>query len=77
MTFSDEDAQEIDEEEDLLEFINTVQPAPPELEDGGQPTVDDLQEINLGTESDPKLVVVSASLTKDQMMEYKNLLEEF
>jgi len=40
ITFSDESCQEVEVDDDSTEFINTVLPAPPELEDGGQPTVD-------------------------------------
>ena len=51
-----------------------VEPAPPELEDGGQATVDDLIEVNLGTEDDPRLTFISASLTKEEQESYKALL---
>lgn len=30
--------------------------APEDLEDGGQPTIDELEEINLGTPEDPRLL---------------------
>ncbi|CAL2227449.1 unnamed protein product [Prunus armeniaca] len=43
-----------DNPQDIEEFIDIVQPAPPQMEEGGQPTIDDLQEINLGTAENPK-----------------------
>ncbi|XP_062099929.1 uncharacterized protein LOC133805791 [Humulus lupulus] len=59
------------------EFIDIVQPAPQELKDGGQATVDDLIEINLGTEDDLKPVFVSALLTKEELPQYKQVLHEY
>ncbi|KAH7847684.1 hypothetical protein Vadar_029012 [Vaccinium darrowii] len=44
------------EDDDFLE-------APPQLEDGGQPTVDDLKELNLGTPDEPRPIFVSALLS--------------
>ncbi|KAL8140307.1 LOW QUALITY PROTEIN: hypothetical protein V2J09_006328 [Rumex salicifolius] len=35
-------------------FVNTIQQAPLEMEDGVQATIDELQEINLGCVEDPK-----------------------
>ena len=57
-------------------FIDILQPAPQEFEDGGQATVDDLVEINLGTEDDPKPVFVSALLTEEELPQYKQVLHE-
>lgn len=37
-----------------------------ELEDGGQTTIDELVEINLGTEDDPRPIFVSASLSNEE-----------
>ena len=48
---------------DIEEFIDIVQPAPPQMEEGGQATIDDMQEINLGTVDRPKPIFVCASLT--------------
>lgn len=47
------------------EVIN-VAPAPTQLEDGGQCIVDELVEINLGTEEDPRPTFISASLTPQE-----------
>ncbi|XP_062076034.1 uncharacterized protein LOC133780178 [Humulus lupulus] len=58
------------------DFIDILQPAPQEFEDGGQVTVDDLIEINLGTEDDPKPVFVSALLTEEELPQYKQVLRE-
>ena len=51
--------------------------APPQLEDGGQATVDDLKELNLGTSEDPKPIYVSALLSADEIEEYYQLLLEY
>ncbi|CAL8989853.1 unnamed protein product [Prunus brigantina] len=59
------------------EFIDIVQPAPPQMEEGGQATIDDLQEINLGTVDNPKPIFVSALLTPQELEEYTQLLQEY
>ncbi|CAB4313518.1 unnamed protein product [Prunus armeniaca] len=38
---------------DIEEFIYIVQPASPQMKEGGQATIDDLQEINFGTADKP------------------------
>ncbi|XP_060968195.1 uncharacterized protein LOC133035834 [Cannabis sativa] len=58
------------------DFIDIFQPAPREFEDGGQATVDDLVEINLGTEDDPKPVFVSALLSEEELPQYIQVLRE-
>ncbi|KAH7843602.1 hypothetical protein Vadar_018648 [Vaccinium darrowii] len=40
--------------------------APPQLEDGGQPTIDDLKELNLGTPDEPRPIFVSALLSPEE-----------
>jgi hypothetical protein len=45
-------------------------PAPQQLEDGVQLTIDELVEINLGTEDDPRPTFVSASLTPEERENY-------
>jgi hypothetical protein len=44
--------------------------APQQLEDGVQLTIDELVEINLGTEDDPWPMFVSASLTPEERKNY-------
>ncbi|XP_074301299.1 uncharacterized protein LOC141632675 [Silene latifolia] len=51
--------------------------APETLEDGGQSTVDELKELNLGTTEDPRPIYVSALLTKQEEEEYYKLLVEY
>ncbi|KAF7142225.1 hypothetical protein RHSIM_Rhsim05G0112700 [Rhododendron simsii] len=51
--------------------------APPELEDGGQPTVDDLKELNLGTPDEPRPIFVSALLSPEEEKAYFDLLFEY
>ncbi|KAI5347392.1 hypothetical protein L3X38_015271 [Prunus dulcis] len=60
-----------------VEFIDNVQPAPSQIEDGGQATVDELQEINLGTDEEPRPIFVSALLTPNELENYKCLLQEY
>ncbi|KAM1873136.1 hypothetical protein ACFX13_007013 [Malus domestica] len=50
---------------------------PPQLEDGGQATVDDLKELNLGTKEEQKPIFVSALLSVDEIKEYYQLLSEY
>ena len=52
-------------------------PAPQQIEDGGQLTIDELVEINLGTEEDPRPTFVSASLTPEERENYREFLMEF
>ncbi|KAI5312915.1 hypothetical protein L3X38_042089 [Prunus dulcis] len=66
-----------DDPQDIEEFIDIVQPAPPQMEEGGQATIDDLQDINLGTVDDPKPIFVSVSLTPQELEEYTQLLQEY
>ncbi|XP_074300530.1 uncharacterized protein LOC141631807 [Silene latifolia] len=51
--------------------------APETLEDGGQSTVDELKELNLGTIEDPRPIYVSTLLTKEEEEEYYKLLVEY
>ncbi|XP_074277632.1 uncharacterized protein LOC141601266 [Silene latifolia] len=51
--------------------------APETLEDGGQSTVDQLKELNLGTTEDPRPIYISALLTKEEEEEYYKLLVEY
>jgi len=39
---------------------------PKTFEDGGQATVDDLKELNLGTNEEPRPIYVSSSLTVEE-----------
>lgn len=52
-------------------------PAPQQLEDGGQLTVDELTEINIGTEEDPRPTFVSSSLSPEEKENYREFLMEF
>ncbi|KAM1059209.1 hypothetical protein ACFX2B_023762 [Malus domestica] len=54
-----------------------VTAAPPQLEDGGQSTVDDLKELNLGTKEEQRPIFVSALLSADEVDEYYQLLSEY
>ena len=54
-----------------------VDEAPPALEDGGQATIDELKEINLGTAKEPRLTFISALLTPEEEKGYLKLLVEY
>ncbi|XP_030940238.1 uncharacterized protein LOC115965196 [Quercus lobata] len=54
-----------------------VHEAPPALEDGGQATVDELKEINLGTAEEPRPTFISALLTPEEEEGYLKLLVEY
>lgn len=54
-----------------------VRPAPPEFEEGGQATVDELREVNLGTDEDPRPTFKSASLPEDEARRYIAFLKEY
>uniref|UniRef100_A0A2N9E6Y6 Uncharacterized protein n=1 Tax=Fagus sylvatica TaxID=28930 RepID=A0A2N9E6Y6_FAGSY len=51
--------------------------APHAIEDGGQATVDELKELNLGTIDEPRPIFVSALLTPAEEKEYLELLTEY
>ncbi|PKU60192.1 RNA-directed DNA polymerase [Dendrobium catenatum] len=55
-----------------------AEPAPEELEDGEQAaTMDELKEVNLGTEEDPRPTFISSLLPEEQIEEIQELLCEF
>ena len=51
--------------------------APKELEEGGQNTIDELIEANLGTKENPRLTFTSASLPPRVQEKLKTLLLEY
>jgi hypothetical protein len=51
--------------------------APHAIEDGGQATVDELKELNLGTTDEPRSIFVSALLTPAEEKEYLELLIKY
>ena len=54
-----------------------VTDTPPQLKDGGQATVDDLKELNLGTSEEPNPIFISALLSTDEIEKYYQLLLEY
>ena len=64
------DDSESDSEIELAETPKT-------LKDGGQATVDDLEEPNLGTKDEPCPIYVSALLTQEEEKEHFGLLSEY
>jgi hypothetical protein len=67
------EALNIGEQGEVLEAA----PTPQQLEDGVQLTIDELVEINLGTEDVPWPTFVSASLTSEEREKYWEFLMEF
>ena len=51
--------------------------APRAIEDGGQATVDELKELNLGTSEEPRPIYVSSLLTPEEESKYFELLMEY
>ncbi|XP_074304433.1 uncharacterized protein LOC141639153 [Silene latifolia] len=66
-------AEEIPDDNEEVE----ADKAPETLEDEVKSTVDDLKELNLGTDKDPPPIYVSALLTKEEEEEYYKLLVEY
>ncbi|CAL8156627.1 unnamed protein product [Prunus armeniaca] len=66
--------KELDEEEP---FEDEVHDAPPALEYGGQATIDELKELNLGTNEDPRPIFVSALLNPSEEESYHQMLLEY
>ena len=66
-----EEAHDDDSHED------DVHEAPSILEDGGQPTVDELKELNLGTAEEPRPILVSTLLNPLEEEKYFELLSEY
>ncbi|KAI5338030.1 hypothetical protein L3X38_017301 [Prunus dulcis] len=66
--------KELDEEEP---FEDEVHDAPAALEDGRQVTVDELKQLNLGTNEDPRPIFVSALLNPSEEESYYQLLLEY
>ena len=51
--------------------------APPAIEDGGQATIDELKELNLGNDKEPHPIYVSSLLTPEEESKYFELLMEY
>ena len=64
---------ECDHSDSEIELAET----PKTFEDGGQATVDDLKELNLGTNEEPHPIYVSSSLTLEEEKQYLELLSEY
>ncbi|KAI5340165.1 hypothetical protein L3X38_019439 [Prunus dulcis] len=66
--------KELDEEEPFEDEVHDAHAA---LEDGGQATLDELKELNLGTNEDPRPIFVSALLNPSEEESYHQLLFEY
>jgi len=47
------------------------------MKDGGQATIDELWEINLGTTDDLRPIFMSATLNDEEVAQYEQLLQEY
>ncbi|KAM2973791.1 hypothetical protein FF1_000155 [Malus domestica] len=65
-----------EDKEDEVPQVDVIV-APPQLKDMGQATVDDLKELNLGTNEEPKPIFVIALLSTNVIKEYYQLLLEY
>jgi len=65
--------QEVDNSDSKNELAET----PQSLEDGGQATVNELKELNLGTLEEPRPIYVSSLLTSEEEKEYSNFLGKY
>jgi len=64
-------------EDNDLEIEVEPAEAPKTLEDGGQATVDELTESNLGTKEDPRLIYVHTMLTHEEEKPYFHVVSEY
>jgi len=64
---------ECDDSDSEIELAET----PKTFEDGGQAIVDDLKQLNLGTNEEPRPIYVSSALTLEEEKQYLELLSEF
>ncbi|KAA0060398.1 uncharacterized protein E5676_scaffold318G001470 [Cucumis melo var. makuwa] len=67
----------IEETSDHDIFEEGAEVAPLSLEDGGQSTIDELKEVNLGTKEEPRPTFISTQLSDDDENEYVNLLKAY
>ena len=51
--------------------------SPIAFEEGGQATVDELRQIDLGTPEDPRPIFVSSNLTSEELKTYEEILKEY
>ncbi|KAL4031315.1 hypothetical protein IC575_009591 [Cucumis melo] len=58
-------------------FEEDAEAAPLSLEDGGQSTIDELKEVNLGTKEEPRPTFISTQLSDNDENEYVNLLKAY
>ncbi|TYK06279.1 uncharacterized protein E5676_scaffold157G00630 [Cucumis melo var. makuwa] len=58
-------------------FEEDAKAAPLSLEDGGQSTIDELKEVNLGTKEEPRPTFISTQLSDNDENEYVNLLKAY
>ncbi|KAA0042128.1 ty3-gypsy retrotransposon protein [Cucumis melo var. makuwa] len=67
----------IEETSDHDIFEEDAEAAPLSLEDGGQSTIDELKEVNLGTKEEPRPTFISTQLSDNDENEYVNLLKAY
>ena len=65
------------EESEIETHEEDAEDVPQSLEDGGQSTVDELKEVNLGTIEEPHPTFISASLFNEEEDKYMSLLTEY
>ena len=65
------------EESEIETHEEVTKDVPQSLEDGGQSTVDELKEVNLGTIEEPHRTFISASLSNEEKDKYMSLLIDY
>ena len=65
------------EEEEEVPQLEDAQEAPASFEEGNQGTIDELKQVNLGTEQEPRPTFISAYLTSEEEKSYLDLLQKY
>ena len=65
------------EEEEEMPQLEDAQEAFASFEEGNQGTIDELKQVNLGMEQEPRPTFISACFTSEEEKSYLDLLEEY
>ena len=68
--------EEVEEDEEVPQ-LEDAQEAPASFEEGNQGTIDELKQVNLGTEQDSRPIFINACLTLKEENSYLDLLKEY
>ena len=65
------------EDDEKMPQLENAQEAPATFEEGNQGTIDELKQVNLGTEQNPHPIFISVCMTLKDKNSYLNLLKEY